>query len=822
VCSASSFAAASASSVILNFTLEALAAAKRINVSPDVRTRLNLYSMAMTVSKLLHIALLLTALCLPARATQTGRSGAQTRPAEDKLARHLSAAETFQLSGDLKRAGEENLTIAAIALARLGAIAIRERQLQRAVQLLSDSLTALDDSQVRTDLAIARMRLLEVDKALAEARAAVALDEKNARAHHVLGKLLYMKSDYEGARRELERAVVLEQDLDAAYTLGMSYLRLKDSARAKLLFEDMQVALSNSADAHLLFGRAYEETGFSSEAEREFRTALAIDPRAPRAHFYLGYVILQHGGSERLAQAGEEFERELQLHPQDFYANFFLGVVAANIGEHQKAVRYLSEAARIKPDSGSAYLFLGQSQAELGDPAAEKSLRRAIELTPDVSQNSFQIKRAHYLLGRVLLKAGRREESEKEMTIARGLQAQSLENSRQEVGEILGQVVKTTSAAAAPSQIADASGKSEENASDAGGESGVLLIEESALEAREAEQIRGLKGELSAILAQAYHNLGVIAAQAGQLAAALEQFDAAARWKPDLEGLDRNLGIIAFRAAQYEKAVAPLARQLKAHPEDALARRMLGVSFYLTRDFRQAVETLKPLESSITADAELAYAYGISLVQLADNDKASAVFARLSTEHPKDAQARSLAAQGFMLTGDYERALAEFRAIGVLDPRAPQAHYNAGQSLIRLNRLDEAEREFRQELQLNPADEASKYHLAYVLLEQKRQTAEALGLLREVVAARPDYADARYQLGKALIEQGDVASAIENLEAAARAEPKKDYVHYQLSIAYRRASRTSDAERELQLYKELKAANRSPAPQTTGAKQDAP
>lgn len=774
----------------------------------------------MSVSKLLPLALLLPALCLPAQATQTARPGARPKAAEDRLARHLSAAETFQLSGDLERAGEENRSVIAIALARLGAIAIRERQLQRAAQLLADSLAARDDPEARTDLAIAHMRLLEVDAALAEARAALALDEKNARAHHVLGKLLYMKGDYAAARPELERAVVLDPDLDAGYTLGMTYLRLKDTARAKLLFEEMQAALSNSADAHLLFGRAYEETGFAPEAEREFRAALAVDPRAPRAHFYLGYVILRHGGSERAAEAGEEFDRELQLSPHDFYANFFRGVVAATAGDHRGAVARLSEAARLKPDSGDAHLFLGQSQAELGDPAAERTLRRAIELTPDVSQNSFQIKRAHYLLGRVLLKAGRRKEAEDELAVARGLQAQSLESTRAEVGEILGQVVKSAGAASAPSQLAAApDNPAGKNSEAAGG--GVLLIEESGPDAREAERFRGLKGELGQILAQAYHNLGVIAAQQNQPALALRRFDEAAEWNPSLDGLDRNRGIVAFRAALYDRAVEPLARQLRTHPEDVLARRMLGVSFYLTRDFRRAAETLKPLEPSIADDAELAYAYAISLVQTADDKSAAAVFARLSARHSGDAQARAYAGQGFMLVGDYERALAEFRAAAAINPRAGRAHYNAGQSLIRLNRLGEAEREFRQELSLEPSDEASKYHLAYVLLEQKRETAEALGLLREVVAARPGYGDARYQLGKALGEQGDVAGAIENLEAAARAEPEKDYVHYQLSIAYRRASRTAEAERELQLYKELKAANRRPAG-ATEARPDAP
>jgi hypothetical protein len=49
---------------------------------------------------------------------------------------------------------------------------------------------------------------------------------------------------------------------------------------------------------------------------------------------------------------------------------------------------------------------------------------------------------------------------------------------------------------------------------------------------------------------------------------------------------------------------------------------------------------------------------------------------------------------------------------------------------------------------------------------------------------------------------------VAHLEAAARALPQSDYVHYQLQAAYRKESRTAEADRELQIYKELKAKNR--------------
>ena len=139
-----------------------------------------------------------------------------------------------------------------------------------------------------------------------------------------------------------------------------------------------------------------------------------------------------------------------------------------------------------------------------------------------------------------------------------------------------------------------------------------------------------------------------------------------------------------------------------------------------------------------------------------------------------------------------------------------------------MNNLADAEKEFRAELQTNPNDSLARYYLAYTVLEQKRKTDEARSLLRQAIDARPDYSDARYQLGKALIEKGNFDEAISQLVSAVQSDPQKDYIHYQLSIAYRRASRTEEAERELKLYKELKAVNRSETPAGMGARPNAP
>lgn len=710
----------------------------------------------------------------------------------DELAKHISAAETFQISGDLANAEIENRQIVHAALRKFGNISIEEGKLADAVKQLSESKLYADNARVRTDLAIAYLQSNELEKALAEAGAAVDFDSKNVYAHYILGNIYFTTENYRAALPELEKVLLLAPDFEAARALGLTYLYLKQPERAKLLFEEMQASFkTENSELHILFGQAYEQTNYPLEAEREFNRALAVNPKQPRAAFFLGYVILQHGGSARLAEAGQAFERELKLTPDDFFSNFFAGVVASSQNNHRKAVGLLQKAVRLNPKSGEAYLFLGQSQMETGDlAAAEKTLRLAIEFSENTAKNNFQSRRAHYMLGRLLVQNGQRAEGERELGKARELQTKLIKTTRDEINVLFGQVVGD-----AQQFVIAATAQNSANAA-------------VALPAARVAELKKVKAYLANVLAEAFYNLGVIAVQTNRNADAQANFVSAAAWKPDFPNLNRSWGIVAFRAAHFDKAVAPLARHLKSNPADDLARRMLGASFYFVNDFKNAAETLKPLAATITSDAELAYFYAVSLVQLERNQEAALIFDKLARLSQKNPETLTYAAQGFMLLGDYARAVKEFRQISALAPDQPKANFFAGQSLIRLNRFDEAETAFARELAINPTDESAKYHLALTFIERKIKADETIKLLNEAVVLRPDYADALYQLGKIYGERGEIAEAIARLEAAANADAKKDYIHYQLGIAYRKAGRLPDAERELNIYQQLKVANR--------------
>jgi predicted Zn-dependent protease len=63
---------------------------------------------------------------------------------------------------------------------------------------------------------------------------------------------------------------------------------------------------------------------------------------------------------------------------------------------------------------------------------------------------------------------------------------------------------------------------------------------------------------------------------------------------------------------------------------------------------------------------------------------------------------------------------------------------------------------------------------------------------------------ARFELGKALLLQGDVARAVTNLETAAKLDPENADFHYELGRAYTAAGRHEEAKRENQTSNTLK------------------
>jgi tetratricopeptide (TPR) repeat protein len=736
----------------------------------------------------------------------------------ESLRREFESAKASLASGDLARAESSYRQGIALGLRQLGNLSISEEQFEQATRLLDEAVKlAPDDADLQVEAGIAWFRKGDPRKATELVQGVLARHPDNGRAHNVLGRINLFKGDFDGAIEELKRAVALQGDFETSYFLGIAYLKAKKVSDASAWFSLVQSSMGDSAALHVLFGRAYTITHFPQPAMEEFRKAIKLDPKYPRAHGLLGYSYLEQFGEQAYPQAREEFEKELKVNPDQYYFLMLLGIATVALRDFPAAEVTLRHAIRLNPDEATPYLYLGETYTETNRLAlAVPALEKYVSLVHHPEEMLRDVSRAYFLLGQDLLRLGRVQEAKKALASSQRYRESKF---RYDAKHTFDEQPSTDGADSRPSEriegILETGAHDENNSAETMAQGGIPgnaiaapqtpAAQQTVVEPKEAKQYRGFVAE---ILASSYNDLGVMRAKASNFKEASEFFKQAAVWKPDLPGLDRNWGLAAYRSELYSDAVPPLERHLAAHPDDRIVRQLLGMSYFLTDNFVKTAEVLRPFLNAPPDDPGLLLAWGTALVRTRSSEQATRIFRLLIEQNANNPTVHFFLGQAYAQEKDYSNALAEFKTALEIDPRLPEAHYFMGLVHLRQSDFESAAAEFRSELEIRPGDPVTSYHLGYTLLTQGHAD-QAAALLREVVQAKPDYEMARFELGRALLQQGDAAGAIESLEAAKTLSPDRDATYFQLSQAYRRVGRLEEAQQALAAYQKLIEANRS-------------
>ena len=517
---------------------------------------------------------------------------------QDSLDRHYQAARTFSIVGDAEHAAAEYRAFLGEALHRMANGRISEGNYAAGYQLFDEAVAvAPDDVGLRLDYGNALLQQGNADKAKIQAQKAVELQPQNSKAEYLLGRVLYEQADYRGASQHLESAIKAmggDVTFEVGYDLATTYLKLNDLNRASLIFDEMMIGLGNTAQIHVYFGHAYLMTGVYDRAISEFKEALLKDPEVKEAHYFLGLAYLSRDEDNGWNENAAEDRAEIQNNPDDFRPHFDLGNIDLKRHVPDEAERELKRASEIQPHNPEPLIGLGElliAQRRLSD--AENAMSRAIELTKDVSRNGYQISRAYYVLGRVQMETGRREEGTKNLKTAAELRekAQAPQESRD-----------ATQAVAEQRRASEQSVRAEVTAS--------------TLPAEEQRQLDAYFAQLKPAIADAYNNLGVAAAAHKDFATALANFRKAGEWYPALETLDRNMGMAAFYSGDYQNAIPPLFRVMERSPNDERARTALGLSYFAAENYKATLETLRPIEPVVANDPGA----GIGLRGVADQN----------------------------------------------------------------------------------------------------------------------------------------------------------------------------------------------------------
>ena len=698
----------------------------------------------------------------PAKRTESAAEGTTpavkgVAPKTDTAQQHFDSAQTFQLAGDFEGAEKEYRQAIASGLDHLGNLRAARHDYVGAEQLLQQALAADPDTPVpAVDLAITELYSGDMPKAETDAKAVLQKNPDDVRARVLLGKIDLLHGNYQAAADQLQAALALASDLDVAYSLALADLELKRTSLAGVLFDEMRSSLPESAQLHVLIGRAFLSTGYQQLATKEFERATVLDPKYPQVHFYLGLASWLSSQTPDVSRTDSQ-------------------------SEVAKAETALQEAIRLEPDDPRAFYYLGQCYtSEQQWAKAADAYRSVIKLTPAAQQMEAAMAGAYEGLAEALRKLGDNEEAAAQSAKAQRIRA----------------TVQKDGASAAGSDAGKANGGSDQQEL----QSMMLQPRDSAPSDARAEA--AYTKSLSLLLGQAYHNLGVIDARASRYPQATEEFSQAAKWEPAIPSLDRNWGVAAFRAEKYDEAIAPLERELRRSPNDLSIREMLGLCYYMGDKFAESAETLRSVLDQLPDNAGLLYAAGVSLVRSGDAKNGARVFSRMLEKNQNVPAVHLMLGEAHAQQQNYPEALAEFERALQLDPHTAEAHYHSGMVALKQGKLDVSADEFQQELSVNPGYIPAEYQLGYVRLEM-HQADGAIPLLQDVVSRQPNHSDAHYELGKALLEQGKVKDAIQDLETSVHLHPT-DYAYYQLSVAYRREGRANEANEAMLMYQKLR------------------
>jgi tetratricopeptide (TPR) repeat protein len=251
---------------------------------------------------------------------------------------------------------------------------------------------------------------------------------------------------------------------------------------------------------------------------------------------------------------------------------------------------------------------------------------------------------------------------------------------------------------------------------------------------------------------EARYDLGILLANAGDLAGAERELTLAAKLSPDWQEASIALAEARRRRGEYRLAADGLNDFVRLHT-NAIEARMLLVevlrdSGQIDNAITEAREVLVRKPGDATALAELALAH----LSKGEREAAELVAKQALEANPNSAGTHRVMGLLSLAKGDDANAFSEFRKASQADPQDTTSRKNMGVVLLRAGAYARAEEQYREILKVSPDDRGAQLGLAAALRGQTdasrpRKLEEARELLEKVLAADEHDTNAQFNLG---------------------------------------------------------------------------
>lgn len=219
------------------------------------------------------------------------------------------------------------------------------------------------------------------------------------------------------------------------------------------------------------------------------------------------------------------------------------------------------------------------------------------------------------------------------------------------------------------------------------------------------------------------------------------------------------------------------------------------------RDDQTTISALLDLKRDFPDDPEVLYKASQIFLELAE--RASQ---QLTIVAPHSYQVQELKAETLESQEKWAQAAEIYRTILEEHPNLRGIHYRLGRTAISQPESpgseDEAVKQFEQELAIDPVNAGAEFWLGEIA-RRRGQYESAISHFTAAAKLDPNFADALLSLGTALNSAGRYDAAIPPLQQYVKIAPQAIAGHYQLYMAYVRAGRKEEAEREMFLHKQL-------------------
>lgn len=278
-----------------------------------------------------------------------------------------------------------------------------------------------------------------------------------------------------------------------------------------------------------------------------------------------------------------------------------------------------------------------------------------------------------------------------------------------------------------------------------------------------------------------------------------------------------NAGAAAFNAGDYAQARSHFEEAIEVEPELLEARKVVTLVYFQLREWELAASSARVVaDAEPDNDAALKVGFDASS-QLGDRERAKAFLDQLVALGPNPETAARVFNHGVgdLREGDREAAKARFELAIELDRGMAAAYRGLATIYLEDEQYEQALEAASRLLEADPGN-AEGLGIRYEAYRRMGDEANMQAALEELQAADPDrIADAYFQQGVLLFNEGNAQGAVEAFKRVLSANPEHARAHYQLGRAYLSAGDYEQGKLYLEKFIEMAPED----PEVEGAKE---